>query len=155
MHPDFSIIGNYPVLVDGHTVQIPVLDVRWHDERTGCRLAHAHLAGHITAVEAEASLETCSFYQRAPIGAGRCTMNGKVTGEGRNPCLFHQNPHSADWQNVMRWRMIEQPDGALALCRAQDAAAIAADLGAVVWGQITVLAPAAPPPAHAYYEAAL
>lgn len=139
---EWPITSHLPIQIDGQTVQIPIVEVTWHDERTGCERAHRYLAGQLSRFEVD--LPSCPFYQRAPgmHTPARCTMNGRLNGMGRNPCLFTQAENHPDWANVRRWRMIEEPDGTLAICRAEDAAEIAADLGAVVIGHLELTAEA-------------
>ena len=107
--------------------QIPVIEMRWHDERTGCARAHRYLAGELQGIAAEYS--DCYFYR-----SGRCTMNGSEAGRPRNACLFHEPETGASWANVQRWRLLEEPDGSTCITPARSALEIAASLGARIVG---------------------
>jgi hypothetical protein len=162
--PGYPVSGHVAAQIDGAYIQIPIIDIPWHDERTGCERAHRYLAGQLTWHEIDAELEQCPFYQRQPIGAARCTMNGcqpPRTGPGRNPCLFHQDLDTPDWERVRAWRLLEFADGHTAVCRARDAQWIAAELTAetaapvVVLGHVALLLPDPPAPIAHYYNAGL
>ena len=150
------------IAINGDTIHIDVLPTRWHDERTSCQRAHQFLAGQQTWIEIDDAIEQCPFYQRAPIGPARCTINGRDpirTGPGRNPCLFEQDLDTPDWSSVRAWRLLQFPDGSTAVCRARDAQWLAAgltedpDAPVIVLGHIA-LVDAIPAPAS-YYTAGL
>lgn len=109
--------------------QVPIVELRWHDERTGCNLAHYYLAGELQGTPAEYG--ACHFYQ-----AGRCKMNGCESGRPRSACLFHEPEDSKGWRGVSFWRLLEEPDGNLCLTPARSAAEIAASLGARIVGAL-------------------
>ena len=109
--------------------QVPIIELRWHDERTGCNLAHYYLAGELQGTPAEYG--ACYFYQ-----AGRCKMNGCESGRPRDACLFHEPEDSKGWRGVSFWRLLEEPDGSLCLTPARSAAEIAASLGARIVGAL-------------------
>ena len=128
--PDETVIGVIPAgeLAElGIAVDVPILAVKWHDERTGCATAHRYLAGELDG--APGDYTGCHFYHGA-----RCDMNGR----GANPCLFHEPESGPSWGNVKRWRLLEYPDGSQAITTAHSAAELAALDGARVIGwQVT------------------
>jgi len=107
--------------------QIPVIEMRWHDERTGCARAHRYLAGELQGVSSD--YDGCYFYR-----SGRCTMNGSEAGRPRNACLFRESETSTSWARVREWRLLVQPDGSECITPAHSALEIARDLGAVIVG---------------------
>ena len=107
--------------------QIPVVEMTWLDERTGCSRAHRYLAGELQGIPAE--YDGCYFYR-----AGRCTMNGSEAGRPRNACLFHEPETGRSWARVREWRLLVQPDGSECITPATSALEIAASLGAVIVG---------------------
>ena len=125
--PDNVVIGVIPAgqLVElGILVDVPILDIPMHDERTGCSLAHRYLAGQLQGIPSDYA--GCHFYH-----SGRCNMNGR----NANPCLFHEPEAGRSWSRVKGWRLLERPDGSTCIAPAYDAAEIAADIGARVIGQ--------------------
>jgi len=124
--PDNVVIGVIPAgqLVElGILVDVPILDMPMHDERTGCKAAHRYLAGELQGIPSD--FDGCYFYS-----AGRCSMNGRAA----NPCLFHEPEASRSWAKVKRWALLEYPDGSTCITLAHSAAEIAADIGARVIG---------------------
>lgn len=115
--------------------QVPIVELRWHDERTGCALAHYYLAGELQGTPAEYG--ACYFYQ-----AGRCKMNGCESGRPRSACLFHEPENSKGWRGVSFWRLLEEPDGSTCLTPAHSAAEIAAGMGARIVGAPAEVMPA-------------
>ena len=107
--------------------QIPVVEMTWLDERTGCSRAHRYLAGELQGIPAE--YDGCYFYR-----AGRCTMNGSEAGRPRNACLFHEPETGRSWARVREWRLLVQPDGSECITPAHSAPEIAHALGAVIVG---------------------
>jgi hypothetical protein len=107
--------------------QVPVVEMRWHDERTGCARAHRYLARELQGIPAD--YDDCCFYS-----AGRCTMNGSENGRPRNACLFHEPENGRSWAGVRNWRLLEEPDGSTCITPASSALEIAADLGARIVG---------------------
>ena len=107
--------------------QIPIIEMRWHDERTGCARAHRYLAGELQGIPAD--FDGCYFYR-----SGRCTMNGSEAGRPRNACLFRESETSASWARVREWRLLIQPDGSECITPATSALEIARDLGARIIG---------------------
>lgn len=130
--PDVAQVG---VLDLPELGQVPIVEMRWHDERTGCKRAHYYLAGELQGTPAEYG--TCHFYQ-----AGRCKMNGTEAGRPRSACLFHEPEDSKGWRGVSFWRLLEEPDGSICLTPASSAAEIAADLGARIVGAPAEVIPA-------------
>lgn len=106
---------------------IPVIELRWLDERTGCARAHRYLAGELQGIPAD--YDGCYFYR-----SGRCTMNGSEAGRPRNACLFRESETSTSWARVREWRLLVQPDGSECITPAHSALEIAASLGAVIVG---------------------
>ena len=104
-------------------VFVPVLEMRRHDERTGCERAHRYLAGELQGTAAEYC--DCSFYR-----GGRCDMNGKAA----NACLFHEPESGPSWAGVRWWCLLEYPDGSTAITPRHSAAEIAQMDGARVVG---------------------
>ena len=124
--PDNVVIGVIPagqLVVLGILVDVPILDMPMHDERTGCATAHRYLAGELQGIPSDYS--GCYFYS-----SGRCNMNGR----NANPCLFHEPESGRSWAKVKRWRLLEWPDGRTAITPAHSAAEIAASDGARVIG---------------------
>jgi len=114
-------------VIDFAGAAIPVVEVRWHDERTGCERAHRYLAGELQGIPSD--FDDCYFYR-----AGRCTMNGSENGRPRNACLFHESEAGRSWTRVREWRLLEGPDGSTCITPASSALEIAADLGARIVG---------------------
>lgn len=114
----FGIVGPVPVLELGN----------WYDERQGCALAHRYDAGEVQGVPGEYG--ACFFY-----AGGGCRMNGNAQ---RDACLFHLGDAAQPWQRLRRNALLELPDGSTAITSRIDAFTIAADLGAVVVGAVTV-----------------
>ena len=117
--PDVTQTG----VLDFGGIHMPVVEMNWLDERTGCATAHRYLAGEIDG--APGDYNECYFYQ-----AGRCSMNGR----GADPCLFHEAETSASWARVRGWRLLEYPDGSTCVTLTHYAAEIAAEIGARVVG---------------------
>jgi hypothetical protein len=115
--------------------QVPIVELRWHDERTGCKLAHYYLAHEVQGTPAEYG--ACHFYQ-----AGRCKMNGCESGRPRSACLFHEAEDGQSWRRVKGWRLLEEPDGTLFLTPARSAAEMAANFGARIVGAPAEVIPA-------------
>lgn len=112
----------------GIVTAVPVLQVKWHDERTGCNLAHRYDAGQIAGTPAE--YQGCHFYR-----SGGCQMNGNSY---RDACLFHEPENGPAWTNLRRWALLEEPDGNTVITLRAHAVEIAADIGAVIVGAVRV-----------------
>lgn len=110
---------------------VPVLQVRWYDERAGCPIAHRYMAGeHDGAPEA---YQACWAYWPAPAGGG-CLMNGRDGNRARSACLFHEPENGPAWDRLRANVLLELPDGTTAITSRASAPAVAADLGAVIVG---------------------
>lgn len=107
---------------------VPVLAVKWYDERGGCVVAHRYDAGELQGAPSEYS--GCHFYR-----GGGCRMNGRPD---RDHCLFHLAESSEPWQRLRRNALLRMPDGSTAITTRVDAFTVAADLGAVVVGAVPV-----------------
>ena len=128
--PDNVVIGVIPAgqLVElGILVDVPILDMPMHDERTGCAAAHRYLAGELQGIPSDYT--GCYFYH-----AGRCSMNGR----NANACLFHEAETGRSWAKVKRWALIEWPDGSTAITLGHSAPALAGETGARVIGREVV-----------------
>ena len=128
--PDNVVIGVIPAgqLVElGILVDVPILDMPMHDERTGCDRAHRYLAGELQGIPSD--FNGCYFYS-----SGRCSINGR----NANPCLFHEAEAGRSWARVKEWALLECPDGSTCITLAHSAAEIAADIGARVIGREAV-----------------
>ena len=124
--PDNVVIGVIPAgqLVElGILVDVPILDMPMHDERTGCAAAHRYLAGELQGIPSDYT--GCYFYH-----AGRCSMNGR----NANACLFHEAETGRSWAKVKRWALLEWPDGRTAITPRHSAAELAQADGARVVG---------------------
>ena len=124
--PDETVIGIFApgeLAAIGILEAVPILQVTWHDERTGCDRAHRYLASELQGIPSDYT--GCYFYH-----AGRCNMNGKAA----NPCLFHEPESGRSWDKVRWWRLLEYPDGSTAITPAHSAAELARADGARVVG---------------------
>ena len=132
--PDETIIDVIPpgALADLGIVQaVPVLQMNWHDERTGCQIAHRYDAGELQGTPEEYG--NCWAYSN-----GRCQMNGSQDGRPRSACLFHEPEDGPSWADLRQWVLLELPDGTTALTTPFSAPEIAADLGARIVGAVPV-----------------
>lgn len=116
----------------GIATAIPVVAVRWMDERIGCRLAHLYQAGEIQGTPDQYG--GCFFYQ----AGGGCTMNSRRAADA---CLFHLSESTPEWNRLREWAMLIEPDGNTAICQRQHAHQIAADLGAQIVGAVKIAEP--------------
>lgn len=116
----------------GIATAIPIVAVRWMDERVGCRLAHLYQAGEIDGTPEQYG--GCFFYQ----AGGGCAMNGRRSDDA---CLFHLSEQTAPWSRLREWAMLVEPDGNTAICQRQYAHQIAADLGAQIVGAVKIAEP--------------
>lgn len=101
---DLWVAGEVTVEQDGERFGIPLLNLPWLDERTGCTLAHYELAGLGVA---DLDVRNCSAFQ-----GGWCTLNGEDpprSGQYRSRCLFF-DLSSASWDKVRRWRLVVDGD---------------------------------------------
>lgn len=116
----------------GIATAVPIISVRWFDERQHCKLAHLYDAGEIEGTPQQ--YQSCFFYQ----AGGGCVKNGK-----RAPaaCLFHLNPSAPEWSKLREWALLVEPDGNIAVCRRDSAVEIAADLNATIIGAVKVEEP--------------
>ena len=128
--PDETVIGMFgpgELAAIGILEAVPILQVTWHDERTGCERAHRYLGGEMDGIPSDYC--DCYFYH-----GGRCNMNGKAA----NPCLFHEPESGRSWDKVKWWRLLEYPDGSTAITPAHSAAELArADGARVIGWQVT------------------
>ena len=85
---------------------VPVIQVRWSDERETCRTVQDFLAGEIEGTFEEYS--RCTGYV-----AGQCSG----TGGASLPCLFHEPSTSRSWKRAQEWERIKLEDGTTALRR--------------------------------------
>ena len=132
--PDETIIDVIPpgALADLGIVQaVPVLQMNWHDERTGCQIAHRYDAGELQGTPEEYG--NCWAYSN-----GRCKMNGAQDGQPRSACLFHEPEDGPSWAALRQWVLLELEDGSTALTTHYSALEIAADLGARIVGAVPV-----------------
>ena len=132
--PDETIIDVIPpgALADLGIVQaVPVLQMNWHDERTGCQIAHRYDAGELQGTPEEYG--NCWAYSN-----GRCQMNGSQDGRPRSACLFHEPEDGPSWAALRQWVLLELEDGSTALTTHYSALEIAADLGARIVGAVPV-----------------
>ena len=106
---------------------VPVLQMDWHDERTGCPIAHRYDAGELQGTPDQ--YQACWAYL-----AGRCKMNGSQNGRPRSACLFHEPEDGRGWAGLRVWALLEWPDGKTAITPRSGAPAMAADLGARIVG---------------------
>lgn len=116
----------------GIATAIPIVAVRWMDERIGCRLAHLYEAGEIEGTPEQYG--GCFFYR----AGGGCTMNG---GRSSDACLFHLGESAPAWSRLREWAMLVEPDGKTAICRREYAHQVAADLDAEIVGAVRVTEP--------------
>lgn len=136
--PDETIVDMIPPgALDGLGIvqAVPVVQVRWYDERAGCKIAHRYEAGELQGKPDDYT--GCWAYGPAPAGGG-CLMNGRHNGRARSACLFHEPEDSPAWQRLRANVLLELPDGTTAVTSRAGAAQIAADLGAVIVGAETV-----------------
>lgn len=112
----------------GIVAPVPVLSLKWYDERGGCVVAHRYDAGELQGTPSEYG--QCHFYR-----CGGCRMNGKPD---RDACLFHLEESSEAWRKLRRNALLRMPDGGYAITTRQNAFTIAADLGAAVVGAVPV-----------------
>ena len=110
---------------------VPVLQVRWYDERAGCKLAHKYLAGELQGTPEEYA--GCWAYFPQPAGGG-CLMNGRAGNRARSACLFHEPENGPAWDRLRANVLLELPDGTTAITSRHSAPAVAADLGARIVG---------------------
>lgn len=133
--PDTEIIDMIPpgAFSDlGIATAIPILKVRWFDERQHCQLAHFYDAGEIEGTPGQ--VQACYFFQ----AGGRCVKNGKRADDA---CLFHLSPSAPEWSKLREWSLLIEPDGNIAVCRRAHAVEIAADLGATIVGAVPIPEP--------------
>ena len=114
---------------------VPVIAVKWYDERAGCKLAHRYDAGQLQGTPDEYA--GCWAYWPAPAGGG-CLMNGKQAGRARSACLFHEPAPGPAWARLRANALLELPDGSTAITSRAYAPQIAAALGAVIVGAVRV-----------------
>ena len=127
--PDETIVDVIPpgqLAHAGILAAVPVVAVRWYDERAGCVLAHRYDAGQIDGTAAEYG--GCHFY-----AGGGCQMNGRAE---RDACLFHLPETAPAWARLRSMVLLDLPDGTTAITSRYSAAQIAADLGAVIVGAV-------------------
>lgn len=85
---------------------VPIVQVRWSDERETCQTVQDFLVGEIEGTFEEYS--RCTGYV-----AGQCSG----TGGASLPCLFHEPSTSRSWQRAQSWERITLEDGTMALRR--------------------------------------
>lgn len=139
--PDETIVDVIPpgqLAALGIAQAVPVVEVRWYDERAGCQLAHRYEAGEIDGNPDDYT--GCWAYWPAPAGGG-CLMNGRHNGRARSACLFHEPDPGPAWARLRANVLLELPDGTTAVTGRAHAAQIAADLGAVIVGGPLALIP--------------
>lgn len=107
---------------------VPVLEVKWHDERCGCELGHRYDAHEVEGTPEQ--YQACRAYR-----AGGCKINGRPD---RDSCLFHLPETAPAWVNLRRWVLLELPDGSTALTTPYSAPMVAADMGARIVGAVEV-----------------
>jgi hypothetical protein len=90
----------------GIATAVPVVQVRWFDERQTCRLVHDYLEGRMEGVAGEYSC--CDAY-----AAGVC----RATGGAGLVCLFHEPEAAAGWRRARQWDGVVLADGTRALQR--------------------------------------
>ncbi len=90
----------------GIATAVPVVKVKWFDERQTCRLVHDYLEGRIQGTFGEYS--HCRAY-----AAGICSDTG---GAGLL-CMFHEPERAAIWQRARQWERVALEDGTVALQR--------------------------------------
>lgn len=83
---------------------IPVVAMRWFDDRQTCKLVHDYLEGKIEGRFDE--YRACKSY-----AAGVCAG---TNGAGCL-CLFHEPDGSLGWALARQWRRIQLEDGTVAL----------------------------------------
>jgi hypothetical protein len=79
-------------------LSIPVLEVKWADERQWCRHVHDYLTG-----DGPASSRGCRMHADHPAGGKYCRLTGGK--DNQVPCLFDEplDPPSPGWLKAMRW----------------------------------------------------
>lgn len=90
----------------GIATAVPVVKVRWFDERQTCRLVHDYLEGRM-----EGAL--CEYGGCGAYHGGIC----RNTGCARLPCMFHEPEGAPIWQRARQWERVVLEDGARALQR--------------------------------------
>ena len=134
--PDETIVDLVPMGALDHwgiVNAVPVVAVRWYDERSGCKLAHRYDAGQIAGTPEEYG--ACWAYWPGPAGGG-CLMNGRDGTRARSACLFHEPENGPAWARLRSNVLLELPDGTTAVTSRAHAAQIAADLHAVIVGAV-------------------
>jgi hypothetical protein len=86
--------------------RIPIVAIRWEDERTTCGRVHGWLAAHDYAPDAQPTPAELPGDCDMCIG-GRCDINGR---EFTGPCLGRLPAGDPAWARAMRWRLTD--DGA-------------------------------------------
>lgn len=84
-------------------LSIPILEMKWADERQWCTRVHDYLAGDGSGHPAG-----CPMLDEHPRGGLYCRGNGKAA---RSACLFHEAPDSEGWQKAQRWTRVEIDQG--------------------------------------------
>jgi len=87
----------------GLLVAVPVVDVRWFDDRQTCRLAHDYLEGLTEGTPDD--WEACTSYN-----AGECGRSGR-------PCLFLEADDGEAWERARSWERVTLASGVVALRR--------------------------------------
>ncbi len=129
--PDETIVDVIPpgqLAHAGILQAVPVVEVRWYDERASCTLAHRYDACEVAGTQAEYG--QCYFYTR-----GGCKVNGNLS---RDACLFHLPETAPAWDRLRANVLLELPDGSTAITSRAYAPQIAAALGAVIVGAVRV-----------------
>ena len=125
--PDPEVIGIIPAgeLIElGILEAVPILEVKWADERQWCGLVHQYLAGEIDGRPSD--WQACSS-----LRGGMCGGNG-----WKDPCLFREPESSKGWQRANQWTCVTLADGTQALARREHAAQIQAEILAEQVGEV-------------------
>ena len=119
--PDETVIG---LIWPGELAElgileaVPILEVRWFDERQTCLAVLEYLLGERQGTPAD--YEPCYFFR-----AGQCRRNGR---ESANLCLFCEPESSRGWQSARQWTLVTMADGSKAVARREYAAEIQAEI---------------------------
>jgi len=103
-HPIVGLIPAGQLVEQGIATAVPIVGVRWFDNRQTCQLAHDYLEGKIEGHFDE--YHACKSYK-----IGVCAGTG---GAGLL-CLFHEPERSLAWGLVRQWQQVALPDGTTAL----------------------------------------
>lgn len=110
--PDWGLLAKQAGVIEVAGRHIPLLEVKWADERQWCGRIHRFLTGEVPVSEVAELRADCDMCRALPRDGGEyCALAGGP--DDPVPCLFDERRDAEGWRKARRWTLValEYADG--------------------------------------------